>query len=153
MSLSALLVEDRPEIAKLWSACLSTMNFKITLACNLSEAFVTLQKIPPPDLVLLDLNLNETETAEFTVTQIPLMKQFNPELVVIVISGVLTPELIAESTKQGAHAVRDKFEMTRQVDFWNAIVESLDNAPKKAKNLFEHPLNLLETLSQKLHHT
>lgn len=147
----ALIVEDRPEIAAIWGKYLEPLEISIIHAMTLDEAYVVLKKIPPPDLVLLDLNLNEVQNADYTVRQIAHIKTFNPNMVVIVISGMLTPELTKIAGEQGASAIRSKIEMQNQVDLWDAIQESLNNAPQLAKGIFAHPLNLLEKLSQKLH--
>ncbi len=146
-----LIVEDRPEIATSWSICLRPLDVDIVIATNLLDAFVIITKIPPPDLVLLDLNLSAKETPEFTITQIEKMKQYNQNLVVIVVSGFLSPNLITLAASAGAHAIKEKLDMSRQVDMWHAIEESLANAPAKARNIFEHPLKLLENLTKKLH--
>jgi DNA-binding NtrC family response regulator len=147
----ALIVEDRPEIARMWRGNLDRLEINSIHVTNLTNAFHELDKIPPPDMVLLDLNLNIEEDANYTVTQIKEMKKRNPDLIVIIISGVLTPELTELAIRQGADGIREKLELRRQEDFWAAIKESLGKAPTKAKHAFTHPLEILEALSKKLH--
>lgn len=146
----ALLIEDRPEIAIMWTEYLAPLNVTVVHVTTLKEAFTILAQIPPPDLIILDLNLGPDSPAETTVRQIEKMKSFNPDVVVIVISGMLTPELIALAGLQGAHTIQSKVEMARQVDLWRAIEVSLAKAPQKARNLFQHSLSILETLNRKM---
>lgn len=147
----ALIVEDRPEIRDMWEKCLEPLELTVIHAGNLTEAYVQLKRIPPPDLVLLDLNLSETETAIHTVNQIANIKQFNPDMVVIVISGVITQELATIAIQQGAHGVREKMEMVGQVDLWKTIESSLQKAPQNAKNIFQHTQTLLDKMSKAMH--
>lgn len=146
-----LIVEDRPEIANLWATHLEPLKVNVLQASNLTEAYAILGRVPPPDLVLLDLNLNHEERADFTVRQINHIKQFNPDMVLIVISGLLTPDIAKVAIEQGANGLANKIDMQRQVDLWREIQHSLANAPAKAKSLFGHAQDLLETISQRLH--
>lgn len=146
-----LIVEDRPEIAAIWASHLEPLDFTIVQAKNLDEAYIELSRIPPPDLILLDLNLGPLESAEHTVQQISKMKKFNPDVVIIVISGVITQDLAITAISQGASSVNDKLDMTSQVALWNEIQKSLSKAPEKAKKLFCHSLNLLEKITLAMH--
>lgn len=147
----ALIVEDRPEISKMWQKCLEPLELSVIHASNLTEAYNQLKRIPPPDLVLLDLNLTETETAIHTVNQIAHIKTFNPDMVVIVISGVITQELATIAIQQGAHGVREKMDMANQVDLWRTIESSLQKAPQSTKNIFQHTQTLLDKMSKAMH--
>lgn len=147
----ALIVEDRPEVAAIWAANLAPLEITVVHAINLDQAYAQLSRIPPPDLILLDLNLGPIEKADHTVRQISRMKEFNPDVVIIVISGVITPELTEIAISQGAASVKEKLDMQQQVDLWNEIQVSLAKAPAGAKKLFSHSINLLETLTKAMH--
>lgn len=145
----ALIVEDRPEIARIWGMHLEKLDIKTAYAATWDAAQAALKRIPPPDLVLLDLNLSTEHNAPFIVQQISFMKSYNPDMIVIVISGVLTPELAQIAVSQGANAVREKMDMQAQRDLWGAIEESLSAAPQQARGIFAHPLELITQLANK----
>lgn len=147
----ALIVEDRPEIAKLWQLNLEPLQIESVHVTNLADAYLILERIPPPDLVLLDLNLGPTERAEYTVSQISKMKSYNPSMVVIVISGVLTEEIAQMAVANGAQGVRQKVDMRHQVDLWMEIESSLAKVPTNARLIFDHSLELLEQLTKRLY--
>lgn len=144
----ALLVEDRFEIADTWKKYLEPLDINSCHVTNLEDAFVILQKIPPPDIVLLDLNLGEYSAASYTVAQIAKIKSYNPDMLLIVISGVLTPDLIQVAVAQGANNIKEKIDMSQQVRLWQAIEESIEKASTTTKTVFGHPMKLLEALSR-----
>lgn len=146
----ALIVEDRAEVARMYATALEVAGFEVFLAKNLSEAFVCLMQPPAPDVVLLDLNLSETETAQFTVTKIPDIKQYNPNMAIIVVSGVLTPDLIKLATLQGATDTREKLDMTNQVTIWRVVSEALEKAPQDMKSRLASTLAFFRSAATKL---
>lgn len=150
MKARALIVEDRAEIANMYALALENIELEVFIAFNLTDAYEILRKIPPPDIVFLDLGLSLKENAEFTVRQIAHIKSFNPDMTVIVVSGLLTPELVEVATLQGAAAVRTKMNMIRQVDTWNTVEEALSNATTTAKGRLAGPLELIRRLSHSM---
>lgn len=146
----ALVIEDRPEVAKMFQMTLERLDLYVCTAANLSEAEGFLRQQPPPDLVLLDLNLTETETAAYTVTRIPWIKSFNTEMMLLVISGVLTPELIQRATTAGAALTVSKIELQKQIDMWHAIETCLEKAPEATRERLAHPVKLLKQFASTL---
>lgn len=146
----ALVVEDRPEVAATYARALDKADFEVFIAFNLSQAYEVLAQIPPPDVVFLDLNLNETENAEYTVRQIKKIKSYNPNMVVIVISGILTPELHGIAISQGASACKEKLDMVHQVDLWRTVEEALDKAPEVVQGKLQTPMELMRQLAKNL---
>lgn len=145
-----LIVEDREEIAQLWTKSLSPLCFDLVWAKDMNEAFNRLRNIPPPDMVLLDLNLGPDQTAPRTVSQIAEIRSFNPNMVLLVISGVLDPNIINTAFAQGADSVREKIDMGRQVELWKEIDASLKRVPDKARSVFAHTMTLLETITSRV---
>lgn len=138
-------------MAELYAAALRELNFEVHIAkCLDPEAYDVLRLIPPPEIVFLDLNLNEKENAEYTVRQIGNIKHYNPEMTVIVVSGVLTPDLVQIATLQGAAAVKEKLDMRKQVDLWHLIETSLDAAPTSARARLAGPITMLKSLANRL---
>lgn len=146
----ALIVEDRPEVAIMYKRSLQELDYEVHIAFDLQSAFVVLGKTPPPDVVLLDLNLNEKENAQYTVHQVSRIRAYNPDMVLVVISGVLTPELVATAISQGADQVKEKLDMLKQVDLWKAIEDSYTKAPQSIKEKMSHQLELLQRFARRL---
>lgn len=146
----ALIIEDRPEVALAYNRALVAAGFDVSEALNLTDAYKVLAEPPPPDVVFLDLNLNERETANFTVMQIPKIKSYNPNMSVIVISGLLTPELIKLASLQGAAETKEKLDMKSQVDMWRVLSECLEKSPPDMKSRLEHTLSFLKSAAHKL---
>lgn len=143
-----LIIEDRPEIAILYKRALLAIDYEVHVAFDLQSGYVILRKVPPPDLVLLDLNLSAKENANHTVQQISYIKSFNPDMILLVISGVLTPELIATALEQGADNIKEKLDMLSQVDLWKTIQASLDQAPTSVKEKMSHQVELLKKFAR-----
>lgn len=146
MNQRALIIEDRPEIAILYGRSLDALEFQISYASNLRDAYEILSQQPPPDLVFLDLNLSVAENAEYTVNQISRIKTYNPDMVVVVISGVLTPNLINIALQQGANATKEKMDMNTQVEVWKTIETCFENVPATAKDRLTQPIEILKRL-------
>lgn len=150
MKARALIIEDRSEIADLYALALEKIDLEVFIAFNLADAYEILSRIPPPDIVFLDLGLSLKENAEFTVRQIAFIKSFNPDMTVIVVSGLLTPDLIEIATLQGAATVKEKLNMTQQVDTWRTVDEALVKATEAAKGRLAGPMALLRQLAHSM---
>lgn len=150
MKQQALIVEDRPEVSIMYKRALEALEYEVHIAFDLQSAFIILGKTPPPDVVLLDLNLSEKENAQYTVHQVSRIKTYNPEMVLVVVSGVLTPELVATAIAQGADQVKEKLDMLQQVDLWKAIEDSYTKAPQSIKEKMSHQLELLQRFAHRL---
>lgn len=55
--LTVLVIEDDPDICKVLRICLSLEGFETRMAAKRDEVIVELRRLPPPDLVLLDVRL------------------------------------------------------------------------------------------------
>lgn len=150
MNARALIIEDRPEVAMLYEITLKEVNFDVSVAHSLREAYELLDKGELPDVVFLDLNLAVDETAAYTVTQIPKIKSYNPAMSVIVMSGFLTPEIATVAALQGASVVKNKAEMAQQVDLWKVLISVLESSTCDVKTRLEQTLTFLKTAANKL---
>lgn len=144
----ALIIEDRPEVAIMYKRALLALDYEVHIAFDLRSAYCVLGKVPPPDTVLLDLNLSTKENAQHTVQQIAYIKSFNSEMVLVVVSGVLTPELIKIAIEQGADDVREKLDMLSQVDLWRIIQNSYSKVPQTVQEKMAHQIELLKSFSK-----
>lgn len=150
MKARALIIEDRPEVTELFRRALEKLDLEIFTAASLVCAEPYLKQQPPPDLVLLDLNLNEKEVAAYTITKIPWIKEFNPDMMLLVVSGFLTPELVEAALTKGAALAIGKLDLQKQVDLWRAIEACLSKVPVAARERLAHPVELLRQFATKL---
>ena len=125
----ALIVEDRPEMARLWETNLHPLDLDIRVADSLERALSIMGGVPPPDLLLLDLRLTDSDEVN-TVAHIQKFKKLNPLVIIIVISGFATPDIATAAIAQGASSVINKLEMQKQVTLWREIEAALDQIPQ-----------------------
>ncbi len=85
--MTILLVDDDDSIVMLWSRYLAIEGIDLRVAKNVAEAIGQMQKIPPPDLVLLDLILPPYGPIQ-TMEAVDELRQFNPNLKIIAVSGM-----------------------------------------------------------------
>lgn len=145
----ALIVEDQGGIRAVWRRALEPLDMEIWEADNLREALEMSSKIPPPDLILLDLRLGDSNDMS-TIGAIPTFKKGNPDVVIIVISGYATPEIATLAIQQGAHGIREKLDMNRSAELWAEIQLALKSAPKGAQKALEFTSDLIAKLSKTL---
>lgn len=86
-----LIVDDDENCRKLWGEMFKDMA-TLVYAGTLEEAFTRMSEIPPPDLVLLDLKL-PPYTEEHTLPAVRALREFNPDLKVLAVSGMLPDEI------------------------------------------------------------
>lgn len=146
-----LIVEDRPEIAKIWTNALEEYaafgKIEIWHVDNLADAKRRSIEIPPPDLILLDLRLTDAKDIE-TLAAIREFKKGNPDLCVLIISGYLTPDLAKLAIEQGAHGIQEKMSITRTAELWAVINSAIQQAPPNARKAIPYLGNIIEKLSQ-----
>lgn len=150
MSAHALIVEDRPEVAQIWQRALENLGMTVKWASTLAGAKQLSKEIPPPDLILLDLGLTDSPSKD-TVEAIDELKQGNPNVVVLILSGLLTPELVASALAKGAHVAIEKLEIQQQQDLWNAILVAKEKASSEGQNALKSTSELIKKLTSALH--
>lgn len=117
----ALIVEDEPSVMGLWRKFLEPVATEIRQCGNLSEAIELMRKIPPPDLVLLDLRLPDSMEAAATLARVPEFRAMNPKSVIMVITGALDSALPKIATEVGVDAFLDKGSVTGQTKLLQSI--------------------------------
>lgn len=98
---------------------------EVRTASNLREAFREMRKIPPPDLVVLDLIFCGTEasSADETLKHIAALKAINENTVVLVVTGA--NEITAQLALQhGADFFVTKEETATQERLYRACQEA-----------------------------
>jgi two-component system nitrogen regulation response regulator NtrX len=94
-----LVVDDTPEIQRYLRALLELDSYAVETASSGYEALYRLRHTRCPDVVLLDLQMPGMDGLE-TLRR---LKQFHPNLKVIMCSGVDDPAKIREAASSGAH--------------------------------------------------
>lgn len=148
-----LIIEDRIEVANLWKAFLEPLGAQICIAESFAKGLQMMHEgpCPCPDLVLLDLGLTDSPDPKKTILRITELKAINPAVVVVVISGLLTPELAAMAMSTGADEARIKIEVTSQRSMWLTIQSALNRAiSTKTKPRHEAIFDLVEDLNNRL---
>lgn len=140
-----LMVEDSPQVRYLWERALKNLDVEIWECASLEEAKVLSHKIPPPDIMLLDIRLNDTHELE-TLNTIGFFRKGNPDLIVVVLSGYLDKKAIELAVSQSVQGIWDKSVVTRQSDLWNILQHAMHKAPIGAKERMEYTSNLLDRL-------
>jgi DNA-binding response OmpR family regulator len=148
-----LIIEDREEVAKLWEAFLKPLGGDICIADSFAEGLSMMRQgpCPNPDLVLLDLGLADSPDPKRTISRIGELKEINPQVVVVVISGLLTPELGRMAIDAGAMEARIKIEVTSQRSMWQTIQSALQRAISSTdKKPHEAIFDLVEDLNNRI---
>jgi DNA-binding NtrC family response regulator len=142
-----LIVEDRPEVADLWTRHLEPLQMEIRHALTLADAKILSKRVPPADLILLDLRLTDSRD-ENTLCAIKELTELNPNCAVLVLSGYVTPEMTKLAIEQGAHQVIEKQNIQRASDLWGFIKSYLGKAPQSVQKRMACTSDLIEKLSQ-----
>lgn len=119
-----LIVEDEVTIARFLTEILRPIASEISVAYTWREAKEALARIPPPDVVTLDLSLPDSAIGD-TIRQIATIKIINPLATVIVVSGVASPAYIAAS-EQSADAFLEKRDALKGMNLLSAIKASFE---------------------------
>jgi len=112
--MTVLIVEDDATIGRIWATYLNPLGAEIRHATSVEEAIEQMRKIPPPDLLLLDLRLSEQHGPEHTVEAIAHLREFNPQLTVIAISGMADDAIQRLIDGHNVQAGVTKMEITSQ---------------------------------------
>ena len=146
-----LIVEDQELVAMIWERALRPLSVRVILAATMEEALRAMHEIPPPDLVFLDLHLPDSQTAESTLASIQTIKGLNPEVVIVVVTGLLTGEKIVElATAMGADEFRFKQQMESQAALWRVVKTALENRRGKPGGLVGEGIDLIEKITRLL---
>lgn len=104
-----LIVDDDVNITYILAGQLRALG-EVRSAHNIADALIEMRKLPPPDLVFLDLFFKE-HGAEETLSHIAKFKEINPNAVIIVITGSSEARLEQMALEMGA----DKFTQKNQI--------------------------------------
>lgn len=123
MNKHILIVDDEADIRDLLAQALEADGFRVTSVATAAEALRAGQK-DPPDLIISDLQLEDSDGLEM----IARFKSIQPNLAVILLTGVLFEPAVAEELlqKTGACYVSKTSSLTRILE---TVRQQLDAGP------------------------
>lgn len=130
MSFTILIVDDDPGVVDLNRGRFEEFG-EVRYAYNIPDAFEQMRRLPPPDLVLLDLIFPGPEhpsSAEETLRHIGLLKQVNPNAVVVVITGSSEERLQQLALEMGADSFLHKRDMASQKRLMEACMPAFQRS-------------------------
>ncbi len=120
-----LIVEDYPNIRKIFQTALAGEGYDVTVASDGQDALDILKELKP-DLILLDLLMANIGGLEFLRT---FDAKNHPETKVVVFSNLSSPELYKEAMELGAENYLAKSKFTPK----ELVAEIKDILSKKSK--------------------
>jgi CheY-like chemotaxis protein len=139
-----LIVDDDENCAQIWARILGGLASRFLFATTLKDAFLKMAEIPPPDLILLDLKL-PPHGAAHTLSAVNALREYNPELKVVTVSGMTPEETDAAIKKAGVviQAAVSKCNMECQSSLLRVVQDLLKKSPG-----LEGSTAILETVSE-----
>lgn len=122
-----LIVDDEDSIHLMLKRMLAPLHAELLAARSVEEAISQMSRIPPPDLVLLDLKL-PPYPAEHTLSAIATLRQFNPNLRVVAVSGMNEVDLKALVTGFQVDGFIAKDESLSQQRLLSVVLEQMDKS-------------------------
>ncbi len=130
MKVDILVVDDESDIRRLISEILTDEGFSVTQASNAEQTIKTIHSSCPPQLVLLDVWLNDSQYDGIQLLEM-ILERF-PNIPVIMISGHSTIETAVAALKKGAV---DFIEKPFKVDqLLVSVKRSIENYRLKQEN-------------------
>lgn len=142
-----LLIEDEAPMVELWKIYLEPVGADIVTATTFAEAKAEMEKIPPPDMVFLDLVLPDSRMPDETLRRgIAMLHEINPAAVIIVLTGIESVKIAQLAMSLGADAFRNKHDVVGQLKLLDAVRGALKDRKKSPQCMAESCIALLETL-------
>ncbi len=139
MSAEILIIDDNADIRLILDELIKDTGYKTRLAANFNQALTEIDK-KLPDVAIIDVKLDKGDNDGILL--LDHIKNKNPDLPVIMISGHANIEMAVNSLKSGAFEfIQKPFDKERLLNFVNRAVE---NYNLKNEN---------KTLNTKLFHT
>lgn len=147
--ITVLIVEDDERMIQIWESFLAPLECVVRIAMTIREAMDEMRRVPFPDIVLLDLRLPGSNSAEDTLRQIEHFKAVNPKAVVVVLTGMVDKKLPELAAELGADGYSQKLDCANQTALFGVISQALTKRTQSSKApAFETSLALLETLTR-----
>jgi CheY-like chemotaxis protein len=141
-------VEDESELTSLWVRFLEPLHCTVDVAHTMQEAFEQMKRVPPPDLVFLDLRLPDSQHDDQTLAQIELLKKIHPGALVVVATGYATDRVKELAIKLGADGFQSKIDMNSQTGLWRVIKHLFEHHTPGTREAIERQVEIQELLSK-----
>lgn len=142
-----LIIDDHYELADLWRTFFAPLNVPVEIAGTMEEGIAAMRKVPPPDLIFLDLWLPDTDSAEATLRNIVTLRKYNPNAVVVVVSGMTGDGIAKMALVMGADEFFHKLQMDSQVSLFRAVKSVLEKRRDSGQKTAEAGLLMIEALT------
>lgn len=141
--LTILIVDDDQGILTVWSRLLQSLNAEIRTARNVEEALDQMRRLPPPDLVILDLNIPPLSAGN-TAKVIVRFREINPSVAVVAVSGMEKEEMIKALAGVAVESVQNKRDIGSQVGLLKVVRETLDTKKRTSGQILQDMGDLIQ---------
>lgn len=129
-----LIIEDDAGMRELLRGYLAPLGVPIEEAASLAEGVEIMRKVPPPDLIFLDLWLPDTANAQATLREgITQLKGYNADAVIVVMTGDSAESVARTAREFGADAFRHKMQMDSQASLLRVVKSALETRRDASK--------------------
>lgn len=134
MSEHFLIVDDDPAFTRVLARAMTRRGFEVQVARDVAFA-LTLAQQQPPDLATVDLKMEGPSG----LSLIPQLKQINPEIRILVLTGYASIATTVEAIKAGAHNYLPK---PADADQILRALETREDAATPAVEIPDTPLSV-----------
>lgn len=134
MSEHFLIVDDDPAFTRVLARAMTRRGFEVQVARDVASA-LTLAQQQPPDLATVDLKMEGPSG----LSLIPQLKQINPEIRILVLTGYASIATTVEAIKAGAHNYLPK---PADADQILRALETREDAATPALEIPDTPLSV-----------
>ncbi len=143
--MNILIVEDDPVMSEMLKGILIAIGDEVFVSHTIEDAGLQMLRIPPPDIIFLDL-IVPPFTAEETLSKISTLRKPNPKALIIVLTGSMQEKIEQASFASGADAFLHKNDMRKQSDVWRALKAAIDRRVSAGEQIFEATAEVLKTM-------
>lgn len=145
-----LIIEDDETLRAWWIKNLKPLNCTVDEAGTIEAALEQMRRVPPPDILFLDLRLPDSPVFEQTLGKIAVFKEIHPNALVVVATGYATEKIKHLAFQLGADAFSEKIDMNTQSGLFRVLKAVTAKHPKGSRESVEALGEFQEALSKLL---
>jgi response regulator RpfG family c-di-GMP phosphodiesterase len=142
--MKVLIVEDDPNVAELLRRCIYPIATEVKISITMHDAMSVIQSVNDFDVVTLDAGLPDSR-ALTTLTKISEIKQYNPNTLVVVVTGMVGTEIERAAMASGADAI-----IFKSGHWQMSLVKTLVDLFKKRPERYVRAIEVLEQTAKKI---